>query len=155
MTKVSIYGGIGTIFKIQSTLVVIAVGGLFLWQSVELSQTLIGLTCFNAVRKLKMIVSLDSLEEEHDEKAGWWASWRGVLRKLVTFFCATSGLRHFTGSNIYGLFSRRSHSIESIDINAIKSSPDSIDVENNSVAKMSDERLDLSGSLSAWQQMLA
>lgn len=69
-TKVSIYGGIGTLFKIQSMLVLIAVGGFFVWQSVELLHSVIALTCSRAARNMKRIVSLGSSEDELDEKIG-------------------------------------------------------------------------------------
>ncbi|KAL8902446.1 MAG: hypothetical protein Q9207_004703 [Kuettlingeria erythrocarpa] len=155
ITKLSIYGGIGTFFQVQSTLTLIAVGGFFAWQSVELFQSLIALVCSRAARNARGIVSLWSPEDEHDEKTISSSFSRGLLKKLVTSYHVFSRLRHFARSNIFETLPRKFCWTESIDLNAIRSPLNPVDMESNNIMNTSDKFLSLSGSLSAWQQMLA
>lgn len=153
-TKASIYGGVGSFFKIQSTLLLIAVCGFFAWQSLELFQSLIALTCSKVARKLKITISQRNPDDERGKKTGSSSSSGGALEKLVAFYYGIDRLTYFTRPEISRMLSRRSRSNGPTSSKATKILPNSVDMESDRIRKMSDGRLDLSGSLFVWQKML-
>ncbi|KAL8749023.1 MAG: hypothetical protein Q9184_006967 [Pyrenodesmia sp. 2 TL-2023] len=153
-TKASIYGGVATFFKIHSTLLLIAIGGFFVWQSVELLQLLIALTCSKVTRELNMNISQGDPDNERDEKTGSSSSSEGVLEKLIASCYGIGRLRYFIRLEIPRMLSWSSRSNGPISSTATEILPDSVDMESNTNGKKSDERQDLHGSLYVWRQML-
>ncbi|KAL8917246.1 MAG: hypothetical protein Q9208_008085 [Pyrenodesmia sp. 3 TL-2023] len=152
--KASIYGGVGTLLKIQSTLLLIAVGGFFVWQSVEISQSLIARTCSKVARELKMDISRSISDDERDEKTGLSSSSERMLEKLGACGYGIGGLRYFAHPKTSRMFSQRSRLIVSVSSKATKILSSSIDMESSTNGKISENRLDLTRSLSVWHHML-